>query len=190
MNNTVLGRLITFRWRKYNEFGKGSVVYPINLVGKYMDLVGIGNNTHILPFSRIQCFPDKNSAPYIKIGSNCVLGFFTTILCAGDAKVEIGDYVLMASHILIAAENHGMDAGSDLYYIQQPLEGKSVSIGDGCWIGEKVIILSGVKIGRKTIIGAGSVVANDIPPYSIAVGNPARVIKHWNTEKNCWKKVE
>jgi acetyltransferase-like isoleucine patch superfamily enzyme len=55
---------------------------------------------------------------------------------------------------------------------------KPVNIGKYCWIGAGTIILPGVKIGDFSIIGAGSVVVRDIPPYSIAVGNPARVIKH------------
>ncbi len=188
--NTILGRIITFRWRRYKCFGKNSVIYPPKLTGKYMNFVSVGNNTQILPFSRIQCFPESNNSPQIEIGSHCVLGYFTSILCAGDAKVRIGDYVLMASHILITAENHGMDPNSDLYYIEQPLEGRTVLIGDGCWIGEKVIILPGVTIGEKSIIGAGSVVTKDIPPYSIAVGNPARVIKRWNITRKCWENLE
>jgi acetyltransferase-like isoleucine patch superfamily enzyme len=63
-----------------------------------------------------------------------------------------------------------------------------VRIEKGCWIGEKVIILPGVNIGKRSIIGAGSVVTKSIPEYSIAVGNPARVIKTWNKDKKQWVK--
>ena len=57
------------------------------------------------------------------------------------------------------------------------------------WIGEKVCIMSGVKIGRKCIIGGGSVVTKSIPDYSIAVGNPAHVIKQYNFKKHIWETV-
>lgn len=54
---------------------------------------------------------------------------------------------------------------------------KSVSIEDDVWLGYNVTVLPGVTIGKGSVIGAGSVVCSDIPPYSIAVGNPAKVIK-------------
>ena len=185
--NALLCKIITFRWRRYKKIGKNSVIYPPKLTGKYMNHVSVGEDTQILPFSRIQCFPEDDQHTQIEIGSHCMFGYFTTILCGGDATVKIGDHVLMASHILITAENHGMDPSLDLSYREQPLEGKSISIGDGCWIGEKVIILPGVKIGEKAIIGAGSVVTKDIPPCTIAVGNPARVVKRWNSLEKCWE---
>ena len=55
--------------------------------------------------------------------------------------------------------------------------------------GEKVVILPGITIGTRSVIGAGSVVTKDIPPYSIAVGNPAKIIKKYNRDKNIWEKV-
>lgn len=184
----IIGRLISGSW-KYNSFGKKSVVWPFKLRGRYSKCVSIGDHTCVLPFSRIQCFPEKDKNPRVIIGNNSMLGYCTTILCAGNAEVKIGNWVLMASHILITAENHGMNPNSDLYYIQQPLDGKSVVIGDGCWIGEKVVILPGVTIGEKSVIGAGSVVTKDIPSYAIAVGNPARVIKIYDFEEKIWKSV-
>ena len=63
-----------------------------------------------------------------------------------------------------------------------------VFIGEGSWIGEKVCILSGVSIGKKCIIGAGSVVTKSIPSYSIAAGNPAKVLKVYNFESKRWEK--
>ena len=67
---------------------------------------------------------------------------------------------------------------------------KGISIEDGVWIGNNVLIMPGVKIGKKAIIGAGSVVTRDVPPYTIAVGNPARVIKQFNMEKQQWVSIK
>lgn len=64
-----------------------------------------------------------------------------------------------------------------------PEFGGKITIGEDCWIGGNVIILPGITIGRGTTIGAGSVVTKDIPAESVAVGNPARVIKKIDTSK-------
>ncbi|MBL4677498.1 MAG: hypothetical protein JKY70_15040 [Mucilaginibacter sp.] len=64
---------------------------------------------------------------------------------------------------------------------------KPVIIEDNVWIGETVSVLPGVTIGKGSIIGASAVVTKNIPPYSIAVGNPAKVIKTYNFESNSWE---
>ena len=73
--------------------------------------------------------------------------------------------------------------------MDQPLNSKAINIGDGCWLGEKVCVLPGVTIGKKCIIGAGSIVTKSIPDFSIAVGNPAKVIKKYNFETHKWDKA-
>ena len=124
---------------------------------------------------------------FVWFGKNCYICYYFTILNA--SSVTIGNDVLFASHVMISSENHGMNPESEQSYMAQPLETKPVNIGDGCWIGEKVCILPGVNIGKKCIIGAGSVVARSIPDYSIAVGNPARVIKRYNFNTHNWDRV-
>ncbi len=62
-------------------------------------------------------------------------------------------------------------------------------IQDGVWIGANSTIIPGVTIGRKSVIGAGSVVVSDIHPFCVAVGNPCRTIKLWNSEKNLFEKL-
>ncbi|MDD6729125.1 MAG: acyltransferase [Eubacteriales bacterium] len=121
----------------------------------------------------------------IKVGDHVSGNRRITIYCADSVK--IGNDVLLGSDILITDNNHGMnpEAGE---YIDQPLTTAPTEIGDGCWIGEQVCILAGSKIGEKCVIAAGSVVTGEIPPYSIAAGAPAKVIKRWNSEKKAWEK--
>lgn len=104
-------------------------------------------------------------------------------------SVCIGDDVLMASDVFITDNNHGMNVSDSVSYQNQRTISSPVTIGDGCWIGEKCIILPGVNIGKKSIIGAGSVVTKSIPDFSMAVGNPARVIKKWDFNTMCWEKI-
>lgn len=89
----------------------------------------------------------------------------------------IGDYVMMGEGVTIITRNHEYGR-TDIPMMQQGFEEeRPVIIGNDVWIGDKVIIMPGVHIGDGCIIGAGAVVTRDIPPYSIAVGVPARVIR-------------
>ncbi|RGL06959.1 acyltransferase [Bifidobacterium pseudocatenulatum] len=94
--------------------------------------------------------------------------------------------VLLASNVFITDYNHGMSPVANSY-LDNPLDiSDGVIIGSGAWIGNNVIILGGVSIGEKAVIGAGAVVTKSIPAYSIAVGNPARVIKQYDHKRGEW----
>ncbi len=89
-------------------------------------------------------------------------------------EVHIGNHVLLAPNVQIYTATHTMD------YLERrnwTAYNKPVRIGDDCWIGGGAIICPGVTIGPRSIIGAGAVVTRDIPADSLAVGNPARVIR-------------
>ncbi len=174
------------KWKKqFAYFGKGAVICWPAIVSTGRGF-SIGDSTVIMTNSRIQNYDTGTCTPQIRIGKNCNIGYYFSILNASE--VTIGDNVLIASYVLITSENHGMDP-EELSYMQQPLVSRPVSIGDGCWIGEKVCVLPGVNIGKKCIIGAGSVVTKSIPDYSIAVGNPAKIIKRYNLDLHKWEQV-
>ncbi len=174
--------------RKFYAFGKGSVVYKPYLQLSGVNNIVIGNNTTILSNSRLSTYGNSKQ-PLINIGNNCYIGFGFTILAGTGAKINIGNDVLIASNVLITNENHGINPDDLNEYMNQKLYCKNVSIGDGCWIGEKVCILPGVNIGKKCVIGAGAIVTKSVPDYSIAVGNPARVIKKYDFNKHSWENI-
>ena len=174
--------------KKFGKFGMGSVICLPWISDCNQSHVYIGEQSMILANSRIQLFPNSRCVePYIYIGNHCYLGYGLTLLAGAD--IRIGDEVLIASDVLITSLNHGMNPESDIPYMDQALTCSSVSIDDGTWLGEKVCILPGVHIGKKCVIGAGSVVTKSIPDYSIAAGNPARVIKQYNFQKHQWEKI-
>ena len=177
----------TFYWKKqFKGFGNNSkIAYPALL--QNTQFIEIGHDTTILSNARIQNFYPKTGETIIKIGSSCFIGFNISLLNA--SRIEIGDNVLFASNVLVTSENHGMNPESDIPYMDQTLSSQPVIIEDGCWIGEKVCIMPGVTIGRKSIIGAGSIVTKSIPGYCIAVGNPAKVIKKYNFKSHNWESV-
>jgi len=175
------------KWKsRFAYFGKEAQIQRPAIIEGY-DKISIGDNTVILPNSRIQNYEGRGTdVEGIEIGKGCYIGSYLTVLNAG--KIVIGNRVLIASNVLITSENHGMDPESDIDYMDQPLTSKPVEIGDGCWIGQNVCILPGVKIGKKAIIAAGSIVTKDVPEYCIAAGNPARIIKKYDFETHRWER--
>lgn len=109
---------------------------------------------------------------HIEVGKNFFANYNCTIIDV--AKVKIGDNCQMAPNIAIYTAGHPLHpvARNSMYEY-----GISVTIGDNVWIGGNTVIMPGVHIGSNTVIGAGSVVTKDIPDWSVAVGNPCRVIK-------------
>lgn len=110
----------------------------------------------------------------IVINKETNFGAFNFIDAYGD--FEIGRYSAIGPHSVIMTYNHLFeDASIPIRF--QDLELKKVKIGEGVWLGAHVVVLPGVTIGDGSVVGAGAVVTKDIPPYSVAVGNPAKVIR-------------
>lgn len=129
----------------------------------------------------------------LDIGLNCQLNDAVHIAAADS--IVIGDDVLIASRVFITDLNHGNYSGQehshpDSISRERTLHTKPVVIESNVWLGEGVVVLPGVTIGKSSIIGANSVVSRDIPANSIAVGNPARVIKQFDFQRGQWVAVD
>ncbi len=109
---------------------------------------------------------------HIEAGKNLFINYNCTILVV--ARVKIGDNCQMAPNVAIYTAGHPIHPVSrnSLYEY-----GKEITIGDNVWIGGNTVICPGVHIGDNVVIGAGSVVTRDIPSWSVAAGNPCRVIR-------------
>jgi maltose O-acetyltransferase len=108
----------------------------------------------------------------IQLGANVYANHNLVILDC--APVTIGDNVFIAPNVVISTAAHPIDAQ---VRSSGPEFAKPVRIGSNVWIGATVTILPGVEIGDNVTIGAGSVVTRSIPPNSVAVGNPCRVLR-------------
>lgn len=122
----------------------------------------------------------------ISIGSNVVIRPGTMLSADtrdGDelGTIEIDDDVLLGPGIHIYVDNHAFHDLSIPVIEQGHYPTKPVKVERGAWIGAGVIILPGCSIGRNAIVGAGSIVTKDVPPFSVAVGNPACVVKNLTT---------
>lgn len=115
----------------------------------------------------------------IYVGSNVYIGPNPTII-SSDSTITIGNKVMLGPNVTLIGGDHNTDVIGELMYdikIKQPKNDQPIVIEDDVWIGANTIVLKGVTIGTGSIIGAGSIVTKSIPPYSIATGNPAKVIK-------------
>ena len=90
--------------------------------------------------------------------------------------VTIGRYCSIANNVMLGAPQHSMSAFST-YEMQGALEMLSTEIGHDVWIGCNAVVMAGVTVGIGAVIGAGAVVTNDVPPYAIVAGNPARILR-------------
>ncbi|WP_315853885.1 acyltransferase [Crateriforma spongiae] len=152
----VVQRVASFGWQSFALAKLKSVGNDCRLRGKSLitgfDSIELGNNVHV--------------------GSNATI--------RGDAGLRIGDHTHIARNCVIYTINHNYH-GDRLPYDDTVVE-RPVDIGVAVWIGINVIVLPGVKIGDGAIVGAGSVVAGDVPALAIVVGNPAKVVKYRDKE--------
>jgi acetyltransferase-like isoleucine patch superfamily enzyme len=137
--------------------------------------VRIGSNTNIHMGFWLDCGGDRTAVGFLEIGDNCLLQPYATMNASG-AGIRIGNDVIFGPMVSIHAGNH-VFSDPDRLIREQGTTHQGVVVGDDCWIGAKVTILDGVIIGRGSVVGAGAVVTKSLPSLSIAVGNPARILR-------------
>lgn len=141
----------------------------------------------------IKIFEKQTFKPKIIIANNVVVNNDFHLACTGS--IYIGNNVLIGSNVFITDHDHGIYS-ADISEASSPhvrpalrklTANGYVNIGDNVFIGEYVSILKNVTIGQGAVLGAHSLVTKSIPDYSLAVGNPAKVIKYYNFKTNRWE---
>ena len=184
----LLRRRFYVAWlsKEFYSIGKYVDWYPpVRLLrgGKY---ISIGNNVLIgknVTLTAWDHFGKQRFHPQIFIGSNSSIGDDSHVTAING--IWIGNNVRSGKKILITDNAHGVSALElmDLAPNKRPLYSKGpVIIEDNVWIGEKASIMSGVHIGKGSIVGANSVVTKDVPPYCVVAGIPAKIVKQMNKE--------
>ena len=160
--------------------GKGSIIRSQTRMDVFpFNQFSLGESSVIEDFSTV-----NNGVGDVFIGDRTIIGLGNTVI----GPVNIGNDVMFAQNIVVSAMNHGYEDITIPPNKQKDII-KLITIEDEVWIGANCVITIGVTVGKHSIVGAGSVVTKDIPPYCIAVGNPAKVIKKYNSETATWEKV-
>ncbi|HHO75530.1 MAG TPA: acyltransferase [Deltaproteobacteria bacterium] len=168
-----------------HSFGRGNEIGPsVHII--HPQYVSIGSKVVVHKDTLIHVAPKdrKTKTAVITIGDGVHLSFRTWI--AGRVGITIEDHVGFAPGVVVQDYIHGYD-DPDVPIKYQPLTGEApIRICTGTVLGANVIVLPGVTIGRQCMIGGNAVVAGDIPDHSIAVGNPARVVKRYDAKTSAW----
>jgi acetyltransferase-like isoleucine patch superfamily enzyme len=155
------------------EVGNGAFIFKgarLDARGHQNNRIYLDNGVAIERNVSIGCLDNS----YIEIGQETFIG--PGVCIAGPGDIKIGKRCLIAANAGMYANNHNF-ADPTTPIKHQGITRKGVVIEDDCWLGHGVVVLDGVTIGEGSVIGAGAVVTKDIPPYSVAVGVPAKVIK-------------
>lgn len=125
----------------------------------------------------------NNAVGDVSIGNETIVG----MSCVLIGPLRIGNKVMLAQNVVLSGLNHGYE---DVHTapLHQAVSRKQITVEDEVWIGANAVITAGVKLGKHCVVGAGSVVTKDVPPFSIVVGNPARVVKYYDFDTESWTK--
>jgi lipopolysaccharide O-acetyltransferase len=140
----------------------------------------------------VTSYAGQPHTPQLLLGDDINLSSNVHIACLHC--IHIGDGLLAGSNVLISDHTHGRYSGPsqsdpDTRPTQRPLHSTGeILIGRNVWLGDNVCVLAGAVIGNGAIIGANSVVRGPIPPATIAVGAPARVVRHWDPTNQQWRR--
>ncbi|MFA9480318.1 DapH/DapD/GlmU-related protein [Phycisphaerales bacterium AB-hyl4] len=140
--------------------------------------IRIGAHTSIAPHAILQ--------GNITLGDHCSVQAFSMLVGYGTpenptGQIQIGNHVRIAPHVMMIAGNHVFD-DVDRPITEQGVRHDPITIEDDVWIAGRVTLTAGVTIGRGSVIAAGAVVTRDIPPWSVAAGVPARVLRQRKAE--------
>ena len=164
------------KYGKYSCFGKG-----LQINGGISQKIEIGDYVEVGRYARI-----GNTRDGIIIGNGCWIGNYFTAL---GNRIVIDNNCLFGSYVSLIADNHNLNPEDTGGYASSHNQTGEIIIGRGCWIGDKATVLSGVHIGKYSVVGAASVVTKDVQDYTIVVGNPARPIKRYNLQSHHWENI-
>jgi len=178
----LVGKQVSIRYAAYLQAGKELIIEDYaEINARSTRKIILGNRVTIGKYAIIRPGNLYGGEPGegLVVGDHSNIGPYCYIGCSGH--ISIGNNVMISPRVSIYAENHVFD-NTDTPIKSQGVKKENVVIEDDCWIASNSILLAGVTIGKGSVVAAGSVVTQDVPPYSVVAGVPARVIKNRRTD--------
>ncbi len=172
---------------KHKNVGKKSFIDKSVQVNGWKN-VSIGHHTVIGSDAWINVNGRIKNQFHVTIGNNCCIGrrnFFSSGII-----ISLGNYCMTGPECKLIGSDHIIDSPLVPYIISGNTFEKSIFLKTNVWLGASVIIIGNVTIGHGSIIGAGALVTKDIPPFSIAIGNPCKIIKRYDFNSKRWLAVD
>jgi acetyltransferase-like isoleucine patch superfamily enzyme len=180
-------QMLRRRGERKGRIGAGSFIDPSAQVLGWRS-VCIGRNSVVSEHCTINVNHYGAAANTVQIGSNVWIAkrnFFSP-----GELIELADYVMTAPDCHFLGTNHVIGDPSQPYISTGTTEGGRIRVGPNCWLGARVTLFADVEIGHGCVIGAGAIVRSSIPPFSMAVGTPARVVRRYSPVRCAWVKPE
>ncbi|MCX9449919.1 acyltransferase [Vibrio cholerae] len=162
-----------YRFKYFLQKISGTVVY--------------GKNVSLHYFGNFLVFKNKNLNAKIVLGDDVYVGKFFDLHTS--SKITLSDGVVLSDYVYMSTVAHGISPRDGFIMKQDWYDRGEIYIGENSFIGHGAKVFGNVTLGEWCIVGAGSIVTKSFPSFSMIAGNPARLIKKYNNETNCWESV-
>ncbi len=178
-------RMALARWRR--SLGSDVLIDPtVQVLG--LTNVKIGSGTQVGEFGWFNVNHRTADESRIGIGRNCLIG--RRNLFSSGESIQIDDFCLTASDVAFLCSDHIIADPSRPYVASGNAATDRIVVEPNCWFGLGALVLGNVVVGRGSVVSARSIVLEDVPPFSIVVGTPARVIKRYSFVERQWIRAD
>ena len=169
-----------------------SIDFTCDIARHSAQYIDVGAEVYLAPDVWLNIVSEnEGSDAKLVIGRGCRIGRRCTI--SAKNYIELGKDILLAPSVLIMDHNHQYRDVNAPIHAQGTTGGGRIIIGKNCWLGYGSVVCCGrgeLMIGQNCVVGANSVVTTSFPPFSVIAGNPARLIRRYDTSSKMWQRVE
>jgi len=180
----------TYPFAGYGE--KVSIHYSCDVLRSMAPHMKVGNDVYLAPDVWLNVAPGSaDPEPKIFLGNGCKIGRRSMI--SARNLIELQADVLLSPSVLIMDHNHEFSDVTRPIHDQGVTLGAKIVIEKNCWLGYSAVILSNkgeLRIGQNSVIGANTVLTQSVPPFSVVVGNPAKVVRVYDPHRQIWVKPD
>jgi len=175
--------------RTISASGLPFACYPQVTMGTGVQIIGVRN----VEIGAGSCVGDfawlnicvRDDKVRLRIGRSVLIGRQSMVSTGG--YLEIGDYCLFGPRVTVVDADHGFEDITRPYGEQTPTLGRSIIVEENCWLAVGAVVAGHLTVGRGSVVGANAVVTQDVPPFSVVVGHPARIVKMYDPVTRRWE---